>query len=84
MQVKIKVKISQNFVAFSEYMNFKASIFKEGCVLEFILQVLARCVFERQAKYYLKVGQIISDQICVVLDFTKIQQNYCQDFWHSL
>ena len=29
-EVRSKVKISQNFVAFSEYMNFKAALFMSG------------------------------------------------------
>ena len=31
-ETKVKVKISQNFVAFSEYMNFKESFDKEEIV----------------------------------------------------
>ena len=43
--VKSKVKISQNFVAFSEYLNFKAALGLCVYYLFFLLACLVACHF---------------------------------------
>ena len=68
--VKIKVKISQNFVAFSEYMNFKKSYFTSDIGLWYMIRIQECSYFAQTFSKFVKVFYLVF--VHIIQDMIKV------------